>query len=92
MLIRCFITRTNERLSAMPALPHSRRGTYALRHLVPWLARFPARLAAAARLARSRKGLARLDAHLLRDIGLTSAEAQAEADRPVWDAPSHWKG
>jgi uncharacterized protein YjiS (DUF1127 family) len=42
-------------------------------------------------LSRSRRGLARLDDHLLQDIGLTRAEALAEAERPVWDAPSHWK-
>ena len=76
----------------MLVLPHSRRGSYLLRQLATALTRLPARLAAASALARSRKSLALLDAHLLRDIGLTSAEARAEADRPVWDAPLHWKG
>ena len=51
----------------------------------------PARLLALSTLARSRKGLMRLDDHLLRDIGMTAEEARAEASRPVWDAPSHWK-
>jgi uncharacterized protein YjiS (DUF1127 family) len=76
----------------MFVLPHSHPWSHALRQLATRLARFPSRLAAASRLARSRKGLARLDAHLLQDIGLTSAEARIEADRPVWDAPLHWKG
>ncbi|MDM7932835.1 DUF1127 domain-containing protein [Tabrizicola sp.] len=41
-------------------------------------------------LSRSRRHLARLDDHLLRDIGLSRAEAEAEVARPVWDAPPHW--
>jgi hypothetical protein len=43
-------------------------------------------------LARSRRSLLKLDEHLLRDIGLTRAEALAEAERGAWDAPAHWKG
>jgi uncharacterized protein YjiS (DUF1127 family) len=42
-------------------------------------------------LHRSRKDLASLDAHMLRDIGLTPDEAAREAARPAWDAPSHWQ-
>lgn len=41
-------------------------------------------------LRRSRSRLAMLDAHLLRDIGLTYEQARNEADRPLWDAPPHW--
>jgi uncharacterized protein YjiS (DUF1127 family) len=41
-------------------------------------------------LARQRRQLARLEPHLLRDIGLTAHEAQTEAQRPRWDAPAHW--
>lgn len=52
----------------------------------------PARLEILATHSRSRKGLMRLDDHLLRDIGVTREEAQAEASRPIWDAPLHWKG
>lgn len=55
------------------------------------LASLPARLAGLATLARSRHGLRKLDDHLLRDIGLTRDEALAEANRALWDAPSHWK-
>jgi uncharacterized protein YjiS (DUF1127 family) len=40
--------------------------------------------------ARQRRHLARLDDHLLRDIGLSRAEAAAEAKRTMWDAPAHW--
>ncbi len=43
-------------------------------------------------LSRSRRGLARLDDHLLRDIGVTRAEAMAEADCATWNAPPHWRG
>lgn len=41
-------------------------------------------------LHRSRRRLARLEPHLLRDIGRTEAEARAEARRLPWDAPAHW--
>lgn len=42
-------------------------------------------------LRRSRRRLAELDPHMLRDIGLTAGEARNEADLPFWDAPSHWR-
>ena len=42
--------------------------------------------------ARSRRALARIDDHILRDIGLTRQEADAEAARPGWDSPLHWRG
>lgn len=41
-------------------------------------------------LARQRRALAALDAHLLNDIGLPRAMAERESARPVWDAPAHW--
>lgn len=41
-------------------------------------------------LARERRQLARLEPHLLRDIGLSAEVAQQEAARPRWDAPAHW--
>ena len=41
-------------------------------------------------LYRQRRALAELDAHRLDDIGLTRAEAEAEARRPIWDPPAHW--
>ena len=33
---------------------------------------------------RTRKALEKLDTHMLRDIGLTEAQAQAEWDKPFW--------
>ncbi len=39
---------------------------------------------------RQRQKLARLSDELLRDIGLTSQDAQHEAARPIWDAPGPW--
>lgn len=41
-------------------------------------------------LWRSRRALARLDAARLSDIGLSVAQAQAEAQRSIWDVPAHW--
>jgi uncharacterized protein YjiS (DUF1127 family) len=29
---------------------------------------------------------------MLRDIGVTEEEAQAEPARPLWDIPPHWRG
>lgn len=48
------------------------------------------RLRAYAATRRQRSALADLDAHALRDIGLTEAEARREARRPFWDVPDHW--
>lgn len=48
------------------------------------------RLAHLMALRRSRARLAALDPHLLRDIGLSGAKAEAEARRPLWDVPPHW--
>lgn len=50
------------------------------------------RVRTAMTLYRQRARLAALDDHLLRDVGLTRDEALAEATRPLWDVPSHWRG
>ena len=42
-------------------------------------------------LLRQRRALADLDDSRLQDLGLTRAQARAEADRPFWDAPAHWR-
>lgn len=42
-------------------------------------------------LRKTRKSLGKLDDHILRDIGLTRAQAKAEARRSVWDAAPHWR-
>ena len=41
-------------------------------------------------LRRQRHSLLALDAHMLRDIGLTRDQARAEAALPFWPAPEHW--
>lgn len=41
---------------------------------------------------RSRRALARLEPHLLRDIGLRDFEAAQEAAHPIWDVPAPWRG
>ena len=41
-------------------------------------------------LARQRRTLAQLDDRALDDIGISRAEAQTEATRPIWDAPDNW--
>jgi uncharacterized protein YjiS (DUF1127 family) len=48
-------------------------------------------LAALAGLRRQRTALEGLDAHLLRDIGISAEEAAQEAARPVWDVPANWR-
>lgn len=42
-------------------------------------------------LRRSRARLATLEDHLLRDIGLTREQADAEERLPLWDVPDHWR-
>lgn len=49
-----------------------------------------ARLRAWQAIARQRRTLRHLDDAALADIGLNRTAAQAEADRPFWDAPGHW--
>lgn len=50
-----------------------------------------AHLAHALAVWRQRRVLARLDNAALEDLGLTRAQAQAEARRPLWDAPETWR-
>jgi uncharacterized protein YjiS (DUF1127 family) len=45
-----------------------------------------AMIVAAWRRHQTRMALARLDAHLLKDIGLTYAEAENEMNKPFWRA------
>ena len=44
------------------------------------------RLRAAWRRQRARHAIAGLDAHMLKDIGITYSEAEAEANKPFWRA------
>lgn len=55
------------------------------------LARLLAALIRLEAQARARRRLATLDAHMLRDIGMTEAEVQTLEARPEWDAPAHWR-
>ena len=48
------------------------------------------RLRLAPNARRQRLSLAKLDDAMLRDIGITRAQALAEAARPAWDVPAHW--
>jgi uncharacterized protein YjiS (DUF1127 family) len=41
-------------------------------------------------LARQRRDLAQMEAAQLHDLGLTRAQAQAEAAKKPWDVPQHW--
>ena len=41
-------------------------------------------------LAKQRRDLEMLDAHILKDIGVTRAQAEKEGAKPVWDVPHHW--
>jgi uncharacterized protein YjiS (DUF1127 family) len=54
----------------------------------PLRAAVRARVALWSALARERRSLARLDARLLRDIGIDAGAAAREAERPFWDAPA----
>jgi uncharacterized protein YjiS (DUF1127 family) len=49
------------------------------------------RLLSLAAALRNRRRLAELPGYLLEDLGLTPEEAAAEARRPPWDVPSHWR-
>ncbi|MBW6506786.1 MAG: DUF1127 domain-containing protein [Rhodobacteraceae bacterium] len=57
-----------------------------LRPRLPQLPRLRARFAAWLDLRSSRAALARLDDHLLADIGLERGYADREASRPFWQA------
>ncbi|WP_170471843.1 DUF1127 domain-containing protein [Ruegeria profundi] len=50
-----------------------------------------ARIRSVLSVRRQRQQLARLDTRALNDIGITRAQADAEARRPIWDAPQFWK-
>ena len=49
------------------------------------LSRVVSRLLDGHELARQRQALAALDDHMLKDIGLSRADARCEAERPFWD-------
>ena len=55
------------------------------------LAGITGRLRQAMNLRARRKHLITLDDARLSDIGLTRAQAMAEAARPLWDVPRGWR-
>ena len=60
------------------------RTTQSLPVLALWALNFAVYLVACDHRRRSRQTLARLDPHMLRDIGIDFATAQQEAERPFW--------
>lgn len=56
----------------------------AMRPKLPWRPRVGTWMQAAYRRYRSRQLLAQLDGHLLKDIGVSYAEAESEANKPFW--------
>jgi uncharacterized protein YjiS (DUF1127 family) len=92
MLKAATITKTDGRTMSMQPRRLSYPSASPWIRLVAVFTRLPKHFAARMALARSRRSLARLDPRLVQDIGLSVDEANAEARRPVWDAPLHWKG
>lgn len=43
-------------------------------------------------VAKQRRALSRLDDAAMRDMGLTQADIENEASRPIWDVPAYWRG
>jgi uncharacterized protein YjiS (DUF1127 family) len=74
-------------LFARKALPlRLRRG------LAAWLLRAIELVLSWQEVARQRRSLLELDDRLLKDIGITRADAQREASRPFWDpAQGGWR-
>ena len=50
-----------------------------------------AKVSALLALFSERRRLADMPDHMLNDLGITRSEAEAEARRPIWDSPSHWR-
>jgi uncharacterized protein YjiS (DUF1127 family) len=61
------------------------RATRALPRLRAGLTSLVLRLLRWQELARQRRALAAMDDHMLKDIGLSRADARREAERPFWD-------
>ena len=61
------------------------------RRLFGRIVTIPTAIARFVQLRRERQALARLDRHLLDDIGLDPTAARDESGRVFWDAPNHWR-
>jgi uncharacterized protein YjiS (DUF1127 family) len=78
---QCYCINTKSREAKMP---HSRTDTLALFRRTALVRRLRETLVLAAARRRDRRLLSRLDAHILRDIGLSENDAQREAAKPFW--------
>jgi uncharacterized protein YjiS (DUF1127 family) len=67
-------------------MPRAQTKTFTLHRIESPVARLLATVATALSRRRDRAMLARLDAHLLRDIGLDDDSAAQEAAKPFWQA------
>jgi uncharacterized protein YjiS (DUF1127 family) len=65
-------------------MPHTKIETLPFRARTGLVQRVTRALAEAAARRRDRKQLARLDAHILRDIGLSPEAVRDEASKPFW--------
>lgn len=72
---------THSLIAPLPARPAAVRPRAGLRE---GLARYAAQLRWVVARQRQRHALARLDARLLRDVGLSVEQARAEAAKPPW--------
>jgi uncharacterized protein YjiS (DUF1127 family) len=65
-------------------MPHSRTEPLVLGAPTSLVRRLSLAVSEAATRRRDRRLLAKLDSHLLRDIGLSPEDAQTEAAKPFW--------
>jgi uncharacterized protein YjiS (DUF1127 family) len=72
----------------VPGRPRLRRGQSFVRELARQADRVIAALLRWQELARQRRALLHMDDHMLKDIGLSRADAVREAERPFWDEGS----
>lgn len=65
-------------------MPHSQTETLRFRSRQGLLRRLTSAFSEVTARRRDRRLLAKLDPHLLRDIGLSPEDARAEASKPFW--------
>jgi uncharacterized protein YjiS (DUF1127 family) len=81
-----FETSSRRTAGAAPAHVYGRVSVY-VRNQVRRLRALPVWIGLAARTYRERRALRRVDAAMLKDIGLSRADVEREAGRPFWDLP-----
>jgi uncharacterized protein YjiS (DUF1127 family) len=72
----------------VPGRPHLQRRGSLVQQLVRLAEQAITTLLRWQELAKQRRALMRLDDHMLKDIGLSRADAMREAERPFWDEGS----